>query len=153
MNRAMTDLRVAMGPLFFIPRKRIRCRGHARRAAMRDAVGNFPHRAPSAARLIQVKARPRRGRNTARMDRRIDIAPRPARDIDIDDGIVARALGIAADAFRRLVDEHRIAVRCERGTGEDEGLYRATFYHGPHVARLLVDRDGHILTPIAIDHG
>jgi hypothetical protein len=86
------------------------------------------------------------------MDCRIDIATRPARGIAIDGGIVARALGIAVDAFHRLMAEHHIAVRCERGTGEDEGLYRATFYHGPHVARLVVDRAGHILTPIAIDH-
>ena len=83
----------------------------------------------------------------------IDIALQPSRDIPIDGGLVAQALGIASDAFRRLMAEHHILVRCERGTGDDEGLYRATFYHGPHVARLLVDRDGHILTPIAIDHG
>ena len=76
------------------------------------------------------------------MDRRIDIAPRPARDIDIDDGIVARALGIAADAFRRLIAEHHIAVRCERGTGEDEGLYRATFYYADKRVQLVVDADG-----------
>jgi Family of unknown function (DUF6522) len=102
--------------------------------------------------LIQVKARPPRWRKAARMDGSIDIATTHARDFAIDGGIVAQALGIAVDAFHRLMAEHHIAVRCERGIGADEGLYRATFYHGPHVARLLVDRDGHILTPIAIDH-
>ena len=31
---------------------------------------------------------------------------------------------------------------CERGTGEDAGLYRATFYHGTKRARVVVDRQG-----------
>ena len=87
------------------------------------------------------------------MDRAIDIALCPTREIAIDGLIVARAMGLTIDVFRGLMDDRKIAVLCERGTGEDEGLYRATFYHGPHRARLVVDAEGQILTPIAIDHG
>lgn len=75
----------------------------------------------------------------------------PARDIAVQSDVVARALGLAHDAFRRLMDLHRISIQCECVTGEDEGLYRATFYYGPHYARLLVDRDGHMVTPVAGD--
>jgi hypothetical protein len=40
--------------------------------------------------------------------------------------------------------EHRkITVLCERGTGEDRGLYRASFYHDGKRVRLVVDADGH----------
>jgi hypothetical protein len=40
-------------------------------------------------------------------------------------------------------------VLCERGTGEDEGLYRASFYIERRRARLVVDRDGRIIATIA----
>jgi hypothetical protein len=33
-------------------------------------------------------------------------------------------------------------VLCERGTGEDAGLYRASFYHEGKRVRLVVDGDG-----------
>jgi hypothetical protein len=85
------------------------------------------------------------------MDGSIAIPLAPAREIAIDGDVVARALGLAAEDFRRLMEAHRIAVRCERGTREDEGLFRATFYHGPHYARLLVDRIGRMVAPIATD--
>lgn len=85
------------------------------------------------------------------MDRGIALEIEPAHDIPIDGDVVARALGLATEDFRRLMDQHRIAVRCERGIHEDEGLFRATFYHGPHYARLLVDRIGRMVAPIATD--
>jgi len=87
------------------------------------------------------------------MDRRIPIALESTREIAIDGDTVARALGLEVAAFRKLMDERKIAVLCERGTDEDEGLYRATFYHGPHRARLVVDASGNIIAPVAIDHG
>jgi hypothetical protein len=83
------------------------------------------------------------------MDRRIRIELAPARDIAIDGGIVARALGLEVESFRKLMDERKVAVLCERGTGEDEGLYRASFYIERRRARLVVDRDGRIIATIA----
>jgi hypothetical protein len=104
--------------------------------------------------LTQVKTPTAQSGEAAGMDHRADIdCCCHATGVAIEGGVVAQALGIAAEVFRGLIGDHHILVRCERGVGVDEGLYRATFYHGPHVARLVVDRDGHILTPIAIDHG
>jgi hypothetical protein len=66
--------------------------------------------------------------------------PRPT--IEIDAALVARALALEVDAFRRLMDNRKISVLCERGTGEDAGLYRATFYHDDRRARFVVDAHG-----------
>jgi hypothetical protein len=75
--------------------------------------------------------------------KRIGIALNP--QIEIDGNLVARALDLELAEFRRLMEEHRISVLCERGVGEDEGLYRASFYFGDRRARLVVDGSG---TPV-----
>ena len=72
--------------------------------------------------------------------RRIDIALNP--EVEIDAALVAEGLGLAVGEFRRLMEQRRITVLCERGTDEDAGLYRATFYHGQRRARFIVDRHG-----------
>ena len=82
------------------------------------------------------------------MDRRIPIELAATREIAIDGEFVARALGLDVEAFRRLMDERRIALLCERGTGADAGLYRATFYFERRRVRLVVDNDGRIAGPI-----
>lgn len=68
--------------------------------------------------------------------------------IAVEGAPVARALGLEPAAFRTLLENHAIRLLCERGIGEDDGLYRATFYHGPRRARLVVDRDGRIVGDI-----
>lgn len=62
--------------------------------------------------------------------------------IEIDATLVARALAMDVDEFRRLMEAKKIAVLCERGTGEDAGHYRASFYYGERRARLVVDGKG-----------
>lgn len=62
--------------------------------------------------------------------------------IEIDGTLVARELGLETDEFRRLMEVRKIKVLCERGTGEDAGSYRATFYHQDRRARFIVDRFG-----------
>lgn len=48
------------------------------------------------------------------------------------------------------MDAEKITVLCERGTGEDEGTWRVSFYHAGHRARFVVDAQGRILdTPAA----
>ncbi|HZX81096.1 MAG TPA: DUF6522 family protein [Lysobacter sp.] len=71
----------------------------------------------------------------------------PAADggVEIDARLIAPRLGLGLDDFRRLMAERRISVLCERGTGEDEGRVRATFYHGARRVRLVVDREGRLL--------
>src|SRR5690606_29654939 len=72
--------------------------------------------------------------------RRIDIALNP--EVEIDAALVAEGLGLAVGEFRRLMEQRRITVLCERGTDEDAGLYRATFYHGQRRVRLGGDGRG-----------
>ena len=76
-------------------------------------------------------------------DRRIDIAVNP--EVEIDAALVADGLGLEVDEFRRLMEQRKISVLCERGTGEDAGLYRASFYHGQRRVRMVVDASG---TPV-----
>ncbi len=75
--------------------------------------------------------------------RRIGIALNP--EIEIDATLVAQALDLEVAEFRRLMEDRRISVLCERGVGEDEGLYRASFYYADRRARLVVDASG---TPV-----
>jgi hypothetical protein len=44
-------------------------------------------------------------------------------------------------------------VLCERGTGADDGLYRASFYIERRRARLVVDADGRVVEPVAANDG
>lgn len=67
--------------------------------------------------------------------------------IEIEGALVARALGLEVDEFRRLMEIRKIKVLCERGTGEDAGRWRATFYHGDRRARFIVDRSGRPVAP------
>ncbi|MBJ7573889.1 DUF6522 family protein [Luteimonas sp. MC1828] len=62
--------------------------------------------------------------------------------VEIDAALVARELELEVEAFRQLMADGKISVLCERGTGEDAGLYRASFYHGTRRARLVVDAAG-----------
>lgn len=88
---------------------------------------------------------------TSRMDKRIPLSLEHAREIVVDGEFVARALGLDPAAFRQLMEDRKIAVLCERGTGEDAGLFRATFYHEGKRVRLVVDGDGNAvhLPPLA----
>ena len=70
-------------------------------------------------------------------------------EIAIDGEVVALALGLEVAAFRQLMEDRKISVLCERGTGEDAGLYRATFYYGQLRARLVVDEAGRIVDSIS----
>ena len=70
---------------------------------------------------------------------------RPGIEIEIDGATVAHALGLETAVFRQLMDEGKVSVLCERGTGEDAGTWRASFYHGGRRARFVVDADGKVL--------
>lgn len=70
----------------------------------------------------------------------LQLAERP--DIEVDAALVARGLGLDVDRFRELMSIRKISVLCERGTGDDAGLYRASFYHEGRRVRLVVDAEG-----------
>jgi hypothetical protein len=80
--------------------------------------------------------------------RPIPIELNPGRAVEIDGALVARALGLDVEAFRKLMDDRRLTVLCERGTGEDEGLYRASFFHEGRRVRLVVDAEGRPRAPV-----
>ncbi|KAF1687230.1 hypothetical protein B1992_04395 [Pseudoxanthomonas broegbernensis] len=65
-----------------------------------------------------------------------------AQSLEIDGVLVARTIGLEVAAFRQLMADGKISVLCERGTGEDAGSYRATFYYGKQRARFIVDAHG-----------
>lgn len=78
-------------------------------------------------------------------DAAMDRTPSAQAPIEIDAALVAPALGLELDQFRTLMERRQITVLCERGTGEDAGNYRASFYYGERRVRLVVDRYGRVV--------
>ena len=76
------------------------------------------------------------------MGKSIPIDLNPSRAVEFDGALVSTGLGLALADFRQLMEHRKITVLCERGTGEDAGLYRASFYHEGKRVRLVVDEDG-----------
>lgn len=71
--------------------------------------------------------------------------------LEIDAALVAYQLQLDVAEFRRLMEQRKIAVLCERGVGEDSGTYRASFYYGERSARLVVDGEGNPVAAVAPD--
>lgn len=69
----------------------------------------------------------------------------PGSEIEIDGSLVAARLGLEVEAFRQLMHDGKVSVLCERGTGEDAGLNRVTFYFKDRRFRAIVTTDGQIL--------
>jgi hypothetical protein len=65
--------------------------------------------------------------------------------IEIEAARIAPGLGLQVDAFRELMANRKITVLCERGTGEDAGRWRASFYYDGRRVRLVVDVEGNVL--------
>ena len=65
--------------------------------------------------------------------------------IEVDSAVIAPGLGLDVAEFKRLLDNGKIRVLCERGTAEDAGIYRASFYLGERRVRLLLDETGNML--------
>ncbi|HNR90845.1 MAG TPA: DUF6522 family protein [Dokdonella sp.] len=82
------------------------------------------------------------------MAKRIPLHTTPAPEIEIDGAIVAQAFGLDVATFRTLMEQQRITQLCERGTGEDAGRHRASFYLDRRRVRIVVDRDGRLCAPI-----
>ena len=80
------------------------------------------------------------------MGKSIPVDLNPTRAVEIDGALVARGLGLPIEQFRQLMEDRKITLLCERGTGEDAGLYRASFYLDGKRVRLVVDADGNPVT-------
>ena len=67
-------------------------------------------------------------------------SPSSKMPVEIDGALVAAALGLEVDRFRQLMDGQKIDLLCERGTGDDIGKLRVTFYYSGRRARFMFDR-------------
>ena len=66
----------------------------------------------------------------------------PPSAVEVDARLVAGGLGLDPARVPAMVADRRIATLCERGTGEDAGLFRFTFYYGNQRFRLVTDARG-----------
>lgn len=69
-----------------------------------------------------------------------------APQIEIEAVVVAPSLGLHPREFQKLLQSGKIATLCERGTGEDSGTFRISFYHQRQRARLVIAADGRLLS-------
>ena len=67
-------------------------------------------------------------------------SPSSKMPVEIDGALVAAALGLEVDRFRQLMDGQKIDLLCERGTGDDIGKLRVTFYYSGRRTRFMFDR-------------
>jgi hypothetical protein len=85
------------------------------------------------------------------MPKSIPIALNPHVEIEIDGDQVARALGLDGNTFSQLLQQRKISQLCERGTEEDTGLYRASFYYLQKRVRLVVNQQGEVMADIEVE--
>jgi uncharacterized protein DUF6522 len=71
----------------------------------------------------------------------------------IDATLLAEEFGLEPSSVPDLLRNGAITSLCERGTGEDEGRHRLTFFHDGRRLRLIVDGTGRILLRTCIDFG
>lgn len=76
--------------------------------------------------------------------RTIPVTLNPKLEIVVPAAPIAQALELDVAQFLLLLEQRKIDQLCERGTDEDEGLYRASFYHAGKRARVVVNRQGQI---------
>lgn len=74
-------------------------------------------------------------------------------EILIDASVIAAGLRLGPEAVQKGMREGRITSLCERGTGDDEGRYRLTFFSGNRRLRLVVNEGGTIVQRLALDFG
>ena len=64
--------------------------------------------------------------------------------IEIDAGVIGNGLGMETSQVQSLMQEEKISILCERGTAEDLGCHRVTFYYAGRRFRILIDASGRI---------
>ena len=75
------------------------------------------------------------------------------RAIVVDAEVIGKALGVDRLLVQQFMREGRITSLSERGTDNDAGTYRLTFFYGNRRARLIVSEQGLILRRSSIDFG
>ena len=64
----------------------------------------------------------------------------------VDAALVGRAFSLSSDDVREEMRKGQITVRSETGIGRDEGRWRLTFVRDRRALRLIVSRDGDVLS-------
>lgn len=67
-----------------------------------------------------------------------------ARAMEIDARVIGAGLGLEPAQVQALMQSEKISLLCERGTGEDQGCHRVTFYYAHRRFRILIDTAGRI---------
>jgi len=71
--------------------------------------------------------------------------------VAIDATLIAQGLAIDPSLVQERMREGKITSLCERGTAEDEGRWRLTFFSESRLFRLVVDSRGAVIQRSAID--
>ena len=66
------------------------------------------------------------------------------RAMEIDARVIGAGLGLEPARVQALMQAEKISLLCERGTGEDLGCHRVTFYYAGRRFRILIDATGRI---------
>ena len=74
-------------------------------------------------------------------------------DVHIDATINAEGLGIGPALLQAGMRDGAITGVCERGTDEDAGRYRLTFFHESRRLRLVVDEACNVIQRSMVDFG
>lgn len=73
--------------------------------------------------------------------------------IEVEASVIAEGLGLALPQFREAMRAGKITSVAERGTDEDLGRHRLTFFSGHRRFRLVVDQSGKVIQRSALDFG
>jgi len=73
--------------------------------------------------------------------------------VQIDATIIAEAFGIAPGRLMELMRRGKVTSLSERGTDEDAGTYRLTFFHDNRRLRIVANESGDVLQRSVIDFG
>lgn len=73
--------------------------------------------------------------------------------IEVDASVIAQGLNISVRELQQQMRDGRITSVSERGTGEDLGRHRLTFFSEHRRFRIVVDGRGAIVQRSAIDFG
>ncbi len=71
--------------------------------------------------------------------------------IQVDATIIAEGLGVEPSLVQARMREGAITSLCERGSVEDSGRYRLTFFSGNRRFRIVVDERGNVIQSSAAD--
>jgi hypothetical protein len=73
--------------------------------------------------------------------------------IEVEASVIAEGLGLSPSELHQQMREGRITSLSERGTGEDMGRHRLTFFSEHRRFRVVLDERGAIIQRSAVDFG